>query len=144
MVPALLADQREPPRVTKVVLSDVVQNPLDPYIPAGRVAFTDVGLWRNHALLGECQPRPALGLGLLTSGPCLHTLQRNNPSCWIQTPYIAWIAGNYKVLPLPGDDHDRRVDNIRSARGAAEFSAGTGKLVVKRNNLNFLAPQEPR
>ena len=71
------------------------------------------------------------------------TLQRNNLSCWIQTPYITWIAGNYEVLTLPGDYHDRRVDNIRRARGAAEFSAGTGKLVVKRNNLNFLAPQEP-
>ncbi len=27
---------------------------------------------------------------------------------------------------------------------AAEFSAGTGKLLVKRNNLNSLAPQEAR
>ena len=71
-------------------------------------------------------------------------LQRNNLSCWIQTPYITRIAGNYEVLPLPGDYHDRRVDNIRSPRGAAEFSAGTGKLVVKRNNLNLLAPQKPR
>ena len=71
-------------------------------------------------------------------------LQRNNLSCWIQTPYITWIAGNYEVLTLPGDYHDRRVDNIRRARGAAEFSAGTGEQVVKRNNLNFLAPQEPR
>jgi hypothetical protein len=53
-------------------------------------------------------------------------------------------TSNDEVLPLPGDYHDRRVDNIRSARGAAEFSAGTGKLVVKRNNLNLLAPQEPR
>jgi len=39
-------------------------------------------------------------------------LQRNNLSCWIQTPYITRIAGNYEVLPLPGDYHDRRVDNI--------------------------------
>ena len=71
-------------------------------------------------------------------------LQRNNLSCPIQTPYIIRIAGNYKVSPLPGDDHGRRVDNIRSPRGAAEFSGATGKLVVRRNNLNLLAPQEPR
>ena len=71
-------------------------------------------------------------------------LQRDNLSCRIQTPYITRIAGNYEVLPLPGDDPDRRVDNIRSLRGAAEFSAGTSQLVVKRNKLNLLAPQEPR
>lgn len=58
-------------------------------------------------------------------------------------PQVTRITGNYEVLPLPGDYHDRRVDNIRSARGAAEFSAGTGKLLVKRNNLNSLASQEP-
>jgi hypothetical protein len=71
-------------------------------------------------------------------------LQRNNLSCRIETPYITGIAGNDEVLPLPGDYYDRRVDNVRSARSAAEFSAGTGKLIVKRNNLNFLAPQESR
>ena len=59
-------------------------------------------------------------------------------------PQVTRITGNYEVLPPPGDYHDRRVDNIRSARGAAEFSAGTGELLVKRNNLDFLAPQEPR
>ena len=58
-------------------------------------------------------------------------------------PQVARITGNYEVLPLPGGYHDRRVDNIRSARRAAEFSAGTGKLLVKRNNLNSLASQEP-
>jgi hypothetical protein len=57
-------------------------------------------------------------------------LQCDNLSCRIQTPYITRIAGSYKVPPLPGDYHDRRVDNIRSPRGAAEFSAGTGKLVA--------------
>ena len=31
--PELLADQREPTRVTKVALSDIIQNPLDQYIP---------------------------------------------------------------------------------------------------------------
>src|SRR5262249_24346948 len=46
--------------------------------------------------------------------------------------------------PLPGKDHHRRVYNIRRVGGAAELSTGTGKLLVKRNNLNFLAPQEPR
>ena len=51
-------------------------------------------------------------------------------------PQVTRITGNYEVLPPPGDYHDRRVDNIRSARGAAEFSAGTGELLVKRNNLN--------
>jgi hypothetical protein len=71
-------------------------------------------------------------------------LHGSNLSCRIQTPYVARIAGNYEVLPRSGDYHDRRINNIRSARSAAEFSARTGKLVVKRNNLNFLAPQESR
>jgi hypothetical protein len=47
-------------------------------------------------------------------------------------------------MPPPGGYRNRRVDNVGSARRAAEFSAGTGKLAVKRNDLNFLAPQEPR
>jgi hypothetical protein len=92
----------------------------------------------------EYQPWTAFGLGLPTNGRSTQKLQRNNMSCRIETPYIIRIAGNYEVLPLPGDYHDRRVDKIRSPRCAAEFSAGTGKLVVKRSNLNLLAPQEPR
>jgi len=52
------------------------------------------------------------------------------------------VAGDDWFLPLPGEDHHGRVDDIRGIGGPAEFSAGTGKLRVKRYNLNFLAPQE--
>lgn len=44
-------------------------------------------------------------------GRPVRTSQRNNPSCRIETPQLTRIAGNYEVLPLPGDDHDRRVNN---------------------------------
>src|SRR5580658_8620888 len=46
---------------------------------------------------------------------------------------MKWISPEHLVLPVS----QRRVG------GAAEFSTGTGKLLVKRNNLNFLATQKP-
>jgi hypothetical protein len=47
------------------------------------------------------------------------------------------IARENGVSPVPGEDYHRCVDNIRRVGGAAEFSAGTGKLLIKRNDLNF-------
>ena len=70
------------------------------------------------------------------------SLYGNNWSCRIKAPQVRRIAGDDWFLPLPREDHHRRVDDIRGVAGAAEFSAGTSKLRVKRNNLNFLAPQE--
>jgi hypothetical protein len=65
---------------------------------------------------------------------------RNNLGCRIQPPQVVRIACNDRVSPLPGKDHDRRVDNVGRVGGAAEFSTGTGKLPIKSNNLYFLAP----
>src|ERR1700758_2990158 len=62
--------------------------------------------------------------------------------CRIQAPEVIRIAGHDVILPLPGEDYHRRVDNIRRIGGAAQLSTGTGKLLVKRNDLNFFAPQE--
>jgi hypothetical protein len=70
-------------------------------------------------------------------------LNGNNLGCRIQTPQVIRIACNYGVSLLPGEDYHRCIDNIRRIGGATELSTGTGKLLVKRNNLNFVAPQEP-
>ncbi len=69
---------------------------------------------------------------------------RNNLGSVIQTPQVIRIACNNKVFPLPGNDHHRGVDNVLRVGGGAEFSTGTGQMLVKRDNFHFLAPQEPR
>src|SRR5580658_3297047 len=70
------------------------------------------------------------------------SLYGDNWSCRIKVPQVERIAGDDWFVPLPREDHHRRVDDIRGVGGAAEFPAGTGKLRVKGNDLNFLAPQE--
>ena len=110
------------------------------------------GCLRRKWFTGLTYPTPGSGTGAFRArthdagAPTNFTewLQRNNLSCRIQTPQITRIARNYDVLPLHGDYNDRPVDNIRGARGTAEFSAGTGRVLVKRNNPDFLAPQKPR
>src|SRR5262249_32466412 len=62
----------------------------------------------------------------------------------VQAPEVVRIACDDGVSPLPGQNHDRSVDNVRGLGGAAEFSTGTGKLFIERNNLDFVTAQEPR
>lgn len=67
-------------------------------------------------------------------------LNGDDVGCWIQAPQVTGIACQYRILPLSCKDYHRRVDNIRRVGGAAEFSARTGKLFIKRNDRYFLAP----
>jgi hypothetical protein len=65
---------------------------------------------------------------------------RNNLGSRIEPPQVIRIACHYGVSPLPGKDHHRRVDNVGRVDGTAEFSTGTGKLLIERYDLHFLAP----
>jgi len=74
----------------------------------------------------------------------LQVSNSNNPGSRIQTPQVIRVACHNGISPLPGKNHHRSVDNIRGVSSGAEFSTGTGQLIVQRNDLDFLAPQEPR
>ena len=63
---------------------------------------------------------------------------------WIEPPQVLRIARDDDVSTLPSENHDRSVDDIRGASGAAEFPARTGVLFVKGNNLDFPGPQKAR
>ena len=76
--------------------------------------------------------------------PAARISNRNNLSFRIQTPQVIRIACDDGVSPLPGKEHHRSVDNIRRIDSAAEFSTRTSKVLIKRNNLHFHAPQETR
>jgi len=62
----------------------------------------------------------------------------------VQPPQVAGIACDDAGLRAPGQDHNRGVDYVGGIGGAAEFSAGTGELFTKRDNLDFVDPQKPR
>jgi hypothetical protein len=62
----------------------------------------------------------------------------------VQSAKIFGIARHDWFSALSGEQYDRSVDDIGHIRGTAEFSACTGQVVVKRNNLDFVASQESR
>ena len=66
----------------------------------------------------------------------------NQVGCRIETPQIIRIACHDRLAPLSGKNNYRSVDDIRRACDRAELPTGTGKLLIKRNDLDFLAPQE--
>jgi hypothetical protein len=61
----------------------------------------------------------------------------------IQPSEVARVACNDPVAALPGENYDRGIDNVGGSGGAAEFSAGTGELIIERDNLDFVNPQKP-
>lgn len=63
-------------------------------------------------------------------------LEGNDRGTGIQAPQIIRIACHYRLSPLPRKDYYGRIDNIRRVGGPAEFSAGTGKLLVEGNNFH--------
>ena len=62
---------------------------------------------------------------------------------WIESPQVIRIARDDDVSMLPGENHDRSVDDIRGASGAAEFPARAREVFVKRHNFDFCSPQKP-
>lgn len=70
-------------------------------------------------------------------------LNRDNLRRRIETPQVTRIACHNEVSSLPRNDDHRSIDHIRGVCGSAQFSTGTGKQLIKRNDLYFQAPQEP-
>jgi hypothetical protein len=71
--------------------------------------------------------------------PLARFLDNNNFSSGIQTSQVTWVACNDRVSPCPGNDHHRGVYKIAHFGGGAKFSTRTGKVLIQRNNLHFLA-----